>query len=391
MKYLEKNLTYLILAVPFVLILIASFFLSENWIDDERIFMPVVKSIGKNYLPSIDQIESLKSPMGPLFFIIFGFIGKLVGFSMVWLRFFNIILSYAVTLLVYKYLQGKLKNPTWAVLLFIANPYLWMMTAPLLYSDMLAVFFIFLGLYFYSKNNRILVGVMFGLAICTRQLMIIFPLALGLTDLYFFYKKEKSFFTLILDLIPILMYAPLVALWKGFNSPTIQKKLDHVNNADSFSFSFANLNYALIIIFIYSLPFIWKKIPKHINVKTLVFILPTAILLYLGVPIRLNKNLPDGSGMPDTAGALDLVFVYTEPISYVVIPILLFCGVVLLWINITSKIVNHFDLYHRLILLCFLLLFAINSVAWDKYFIPVIPIIFLVAYRSYDNEKGLMV
>ena len=207
---LEK--VYLLVGIPFAIMAIASLFLPNEMIWDERIFMPVVKSIGQDYLPSLDQIRHLKSPLGPVFFIIYGLIGKAFGFSLVALRIFNIAISYAVCVLVFKYIKSDVKAPLFLTVLFIINPYFLIMTAPLVYTDILAMLFVILALTFLKKDNRIWVGILFGLAVCTRQLMIVFPLALGLVDLWYCYKKQKPLRYLLYDFIPIIMYLPLICL-----------------------------------------------------------------------------------------------------------------------------------------------------------------------------------
>ncbi len=383
----KSKRSFLLIGIPFVIMAIASFFLPDEMIWDERIFVPVIKSIGQEYLPNLDQIKNLDSPLGPVFFVIYGFVGKLCGFSLLALRLFNIMLSFGVCILVFKYIKNNVNYPILLTFLFIANPYFLIMTAPLIYTDILATLFVVLSLLFLKSNKRILVGIMFGLAICTRQLMIIFPLALGIVDLWYCYKKEKPIKYIFFDFIPIMMYLPFIFIWKGVNSPAITSKNDHVNNMSNFDFSFSNLNYAIIMIFIFSVPVIWRKLSVEIIKKNILIVIPTVLLLIIGMPIRLNQDLPDSSGMPDTAGALDLIFAYIQPIStYLLIPLLLFAGLVNLRQLMSYATKSHQADYFKGVLICFLVLFAINSVAWDKYFIPLIPIIFLAAAQAF-NEK----
>ena len=380
---------YIIIAIPFVLMAIGVFFLPNERIWDERLFIPVIQSIGENYVPSLEQIKNLKSPLGPVFFIIYGFVGKVLGFSLIGLRLFNIALSFIVCLLVYRLLRDNVKYPLALTLLFVANPYFLIMTAPLIYTDILATLFVLTALYFLKKDRRILVGVMFGLAICTRQLMIIFPFALGLVDLWYCYKKEKPALLVLFDLIPIVMFMPLIMLWQGINSPFISKNTEHVNNASTFGFSISSLNYALIMILIFSLPIIWRKLSFRKIIDHAIFVAPTLLLLVLGMPMRLNKNLPASSGMPDTAGALDLIFVFIEPVStYVIIPLLLFFALINLKEIVTLPKRDFHSLYAITLLICFVLLFALNSVAWDKYFIPLIPIIFLASANTLRENSS---
>ena len=251
---------YLILAIPFVIIFAANFFIPGKPIKDEILFFPIIKEFGVRYLPTLDQIKHIQSPMGPVYFIFWGFIGKLFGFSLPVMRGINIAIGYIIAVIIYTILKyGSEKNiflvflTTW----FVANPYFLALTTPLLYTENLSLLFLFFGAYFYLiKENRVIGGLLWGASICTRQVLIIFPLAGLLTDMIILKRKSlKQPGKIIQDCIPFIMFGVLFVLW-GVNVTSGMQKpgMYEENTLKAFRFSFKTVHYSLLLFGIYSFP-----------------------------------------------------------------------------------------------------------------------------------------
>ncbi|MEM1124364.1 MAG: hypothetical protein AAGJ18_28255, partial [Bacteroidota bacterium] len=210
---LEKKGKWLI-GLPFVALLIVNFFLPTIPIWDERLFFPTVQQIGANYFPTLEQVRTLNSPMGPVYFMIWGFIGKLSNFSLLIMRAIHLLMSFGFVLLLYRLLRDRLTYPYLALLFFVVNPYFLVMTAPLLYTDITALLFIFAGVFYYlEEQNRLLAGLFLGVAICTRQLYITVPMALALNDIFWWFKGKGRWQHLFFHPLPLLCFLPLFFLW----------------------------------------------------------------------------------------------------------------------------------------------------------------------------------
>ena len=375
-----------LLLLPFLLMMVANFFLPETPIWDERLFYPTLKEIGKNYLPSIDQIKYLNSPMGPLYFIIWGFIGKIFSFSLPYLRFIHILFSLFFIILIYRLFKGQTEYPVLLCGLFVINPYFLIMTGPLLYTDVTSMIFLFIGLYNYLSNgNRWYAGIFLGLAICTRQLLIIFPLAIGLADLYWVYKKKIKAVELVKDFIPIFIFLPLFFLWDyNVNSGHFSGKQFEENTLAAFHFSLKRFNYVLLLVGLYSIPLWITSFKKLFRGRYYQLALLLTPLLLFGFPLKVNANLPYG-GLPDTAGLFDIIFVKLGVFSYILVPIFFIVGCFIL--NKMFFVKNTFKtLFYKIAIILFVILESIYSYCWDKHFLPIIPILFLLSYIASREE-----
>ncbi len=385
----SKSRVYFYLGIPFLAMLVANFFLPTDPIWDERLFYPVMQAVGANYFPDLEQIRTLNSPMGPVFFIIWGFLGKMVGWSLPVLRGLHIIWSFGFILLLYHTFKDHLRPIVLSLLFFVVNPYFLVMTAPLLYSDVTAMMFLFLGVHYYlNQQNRWLAGIFFGLAICSRQLLIFVPLAVGLADLFWWYKGRVKWQAVVQDFIPLVVFAPLFVLWDfNINSHSFQGNQFEENTLAAFRFSAKTFNYSLLLLGIYAIPFWltdWKLLFRRSH---LVYLIPVALLLLAGLPLKVNAGLQYGD-LPETAGLLDIVLVASGFAGYVLMPVGLFVGIICL-VKMLRSPTTFESLVCKISLVLFLVLESIYSYCWDKHFLPVMPLIFLLSDAAVRFERSL--
>ena len=173
-----ENKYYIWLFLPFLFLLIAQYFIPNHPIKDEKLFYPLIIKFGSNYSGMFDQIKYFTLPMTPLYFIIYGFLGKLTGFSLLLLRSINVLCAYICTLYVYKIFRHYTRIPILLTFLFIINPYFIFLTVPLLYTDTIGYLFLFAGTYYYALGqNRLKAAIWWTLAIYVRQINVIVPAA----------------------------------------------------------------------------------------------------------------------------------------------------------------------------------------------------------------------
>lgn len=375
----RESLKRAILIVPFVGMLIALFFIGNEPIWDERLFMPTVKEFGKNYFPTLSQIELMNSPMGPVFFSIWGFIGKLFDFNIFWMRMLHICISFGFILLIFEILSKSISYPLVATLLFMANPYFLVMTGPLLYTDVTALLFAFGGIYMYLyRQNRFWTALLFGIAVCTRQLLIILPISMFLTDLYRLRQRELKWFQLWPNVIPAILFLPLFVLW-GYNVNSgafVNPGQFEENTLKAFNFSFKKLNYCILLIGLYALPFSFHSTRTLIFSKRILYVFPFLLMLFLGFPVEVNEGLTYGN-LPNTAGLFDILFVKIGYASFLIIPILFLMAMSFIYLIIDTDYSKN-TLFLKLTLLLFVILESIYSYCWDKHFLLVIPLIIIL-------------
>ncbi len=413
------NRIYSFLILFFISGQIINCFLPNEALLDERLFIGVIMDFGKNYLPGLEQIREMNSPMGPVYFILYGFIGKLSQFSLFWMRSIHIGFSTLLLYLVYLNLElgykiakpNEVSNissnrefqrkilslfPVLLTILFFLNPYFVLLTAYLLYTDIIGLIFVFAGSYFYLQKKRYLWSAfLWGMAICTRQLFIVIPLAALFAELSFLYEKytrtrSKISFQdlkpLAIFFLPFLMFLPLFILWDfKVNSGNFQGRAFEENTIAAFSFSFKSLNYSLMLVGIYSGFVVSKRIIpvfKKINFYSLGL---TLLLLVLGFPLQINKGLGYGS-LPDTAGVLDIIMNKLGLIAYLVIPVLLYWGITFIH-SLFRLPYKSGTFFFQASLILFLFLETIYSYCWDKHFLLIIPMVWILCFELLANQS----
>jgi len=376
-----KGTSKIIILSWFILAQLANLFLPENPVWDENLFLGELMRFGEHYFPTLDQIRDLQSPMGPVYFILYGFIGKLTGFSLFWMRSLHLVLGLCLLLIVDRLLK-KCRQRTLLVIIFILNPYFLVMTAPLLYTDVIGLLFVFAGLLLFLENkNFLLAGILWGFAICTRQLFMIVPFAALAFELYhFFINKKVRWRAMPAGFIPFLIFLPLFVLWNyNLNSAAFGDGRFEENTPAAFSFSLKTFNYSLILIGIYAIPVLYRKIAFVFRKPSYPVATLALILCIAGFPVNVNSGMQYGN-LPDTAGLLDILFNKVWYLRYLLVPALLYWGL-LFMIEAVRTVLKGKTVFLAFLLFLFIVLETVYSYCWDKHFILVIPIVFIISEK----------
>jgi len=383
---IEQLNPYWVLICPFAIVAIVVLFLPDYPLKDERFFYPLVKVFGEHYLPSIDVIKNMDQSMGPVYFIIYGFIGKLTNYSLSSLRLVDIFISFVSVLALYKTLYQFSRYPLCLTLWFTINPYFLLLTTPLLYTDNLCMMFILMGTYFFLiKQNLLASGLLWGLALCTRQTAIIIPLAALLTELYVYRVNLAILFRkFILSLIPFLLLFGLVYLWDFSITPpnTVHK----VNSFETLGFSLRQLNYTILLLGVYSSPLWLPQLAKIIKKPIIFAAVAASALLILEFPRTINENRLVGW----ESGLMDRFLMSIGDLAYIIVPLLWIPALGFLILTAITAVRSRQTLFGILCVLSFLGFQSFYSYSWDKYFILVIPFIFLAnpsIRQAIDNKS----
>jgi hypothetical protein len=383
-RTIERLNPYGTLAVTFLIIGVVTTFLPTEPLKDERFYFPLIKVFGESYLSPIHSIKTMNQSMGPLYFIFYGFIGQFTEYSITVLRNVNVFISFLTVVALFKILTKFSRHPLCLTLWFTINPYFLFLTTPLLYTDNLCMFFVLLGMYFYLVQRNIFVsGLLWALALWTRQTAIIIPLAALLTEFYISRGKiSLKLFNLGMTTLPFLAFIILIVLWDfNLTSPNTVHK---VNSISTFDFSLKKLTYAILLSGVYSAPLWLPRIREIMKHPALYIAVASTLLLFIDFPRVINK---DGYLGVWTSGIFDKLLVWLDGFAFVLVPLIWipsFAFFLLLAISTTKSRANLFSI---LTVLLFFMFQAIYTYSWDKYFILIIPAL-LIAGSGIINLPG---
>lgn len=142
---------------------------------DEVTFWPVALHFSQGVWPQIRDYPALNTPLP---FVVFGWLAG----GGIWAgRALNLVLSFVIVCVIGLPRHARdLRSPLAAAAL-LAFPY-YVGVSVMLYTDIIASFFVLLGIVLYRIDRHILSGAAFVLAISSRQYMVAFPVGLMLFE-----------------------------------------------------------------------------------------------------------------------------------------------------------------------------------------------------------------
>ncbi len=145
---------------------------------DEEDFWETTLLFSDRLIPSVELLRDYGELNTPLPFIIFGAFEYITQDGLFAGRFLNFSLSAGLTFAIGAPLSGKRKQSVLAACGLLLFPYyLWLSSH--FYTDILATFFVFAGIWLYLRNQHIFASLCFVLAIASRQFMLAFPVAIA--------------------------------------------------------------------------------------------------------------------------------------------------------------------------------------------------------------------
>lgn len=230
-----------ITAIYSVLVAWLEFLKGPMWWD-EKTFWATSLTFSDRLLPTLDQLRNYQELNTPLPFIIFGLLEYFFRQGIVAGRLLNLVLSLIMVMTIGW--PGK-DNHGQSILcligLLMCPYYLWL--SGRLYTEMIACFWVIMGLINYLKNRSFLSCIAFILAIASRQYMLAFPLAIAAYEFTLAVNKIRHYrqvdwsaqcrwlFPLIAALslgVWLLLFQGLVpeaAIEAGGKAPEVQKTI----------------------------------------------------------------------------------------------------------------------------------------------------------------------
>ena len=371
LKLIERQNSILLLSLPFLLSTFVIFGLPDAPLKDERFFFPLIQKFGESYFPSLSDIRQMTQPQGPVYFAVFGFVGHFFDYSLLPLRLLNVFLGFLGVLFLYKTLSQHTQFPLCLSLWFTLNPYFLLLTTPYIYTDNLCMLFVLAGMYFFVvKENRFAAGVLWGLALWTRQVAIIVPLSAVIVDLYFTRTDRCQQFKVFLgNALPFLALLVLFVTWDFSLTPP--NNVHNINTVDTFRFSLRQLNYAIVLTGVYSAPIWLPKIRLIVGSRMFILASLCGFSLITHFPRLVNQDSPFYSVW--TAGYFDKFLLAIGNLAYVIVPILWLPALAYFLLCLRPPWTSRIQSFAIGVVFLFFAFETVFTFAWDKYFILVIP------------------
>ncbi|MBD2260608.1 hypothetical protein [Pseudanabaena sp. FACHB-2040] len=354
------TLFFFLTGLTYTILFFATGQLQDPLWADEQTFLATSESFSNRLIPSLEQLRSYQELNTPLPFIIYGQVIYFFKGAPFTARLLNLLLSIVIAALIgWPKSRKRFESILSLMGLFLFPYFLWFSTR--FYTDIFAVFFTLLGVFFYRQKNHVASGVMFLLGIASRQFILAFPLATAAHELLIAIREKRrpslSFFLPSIAALSIVGWvlffgglAPQTAL-SVRNVPAVQQSLWALTPE-------SGLYFLAVIGFFYVIPEsllfrqhfaeqpLWSK--KNLLIAAglmTAFILSPNLVFAKGVVWKISSFLP--------IGWLKLAFLYVMAL----LPCLRF-----------SRISFPF------LILFFNLLIMMKAFPWDKYALPIIVI-----------------
>jgi len=377
--YQKSLLIILVFLLIFESILILISGLDRPYWGDEVHFVRTIKEFGQGI--TLDRLKHYNEMSTPLPFIVYALWGRLWGFEIENLRVLSLLIA-TITYLLFHFLVFNIfrnsKTAFWLTVFLIIQPYMIGLSF-FVFTDMLTMLFLLLGLLALIKQNPWLWTLSSAGGLLCRQYFIFFTLAAGI---YFTTKllveKDKSTSKMIisttLSLIPLLI---LILLWKGLSPENSRKEL---YLKDGLFFHPEYLTLYICLFFVYLFPIIlqnWKNYYSHLKLL-IIFLFISGI--YFIFPVEASQ--PAKAVHVDTVGLFHrfIRLILGEKFEHIIFFIAFWLSLPVLYRILQDGYQRwqrrqlDFGLLLDLSIVLFLIIMPFSYVVWEKYFIPIIPI-----------------
>lgn len=364
---------------------------------DELHFIKTIHLFDENM--SLNSLKHYEEMSTPLPFMLYALWGHVLGFEFYKLRGLSIIIAMLTYLLFHRFLFTIFANGRVAfyVTMYLAIiPYMAALSF-LVYTDMLAMFFLILSCFAIVRQNPFAFAVSAACALLCRQYLSFILLAGAVFYLIKYIESRERIDLQMLAsiIISFLPFLCLVFLWQGL-VPENSMQNKYLGERTTFHMNFLVFYICLFSIYLFPIVVLTcKSYYKNIKVLVACFVISWSYWLF---PVTAAKSMIE-SGV-DTAGffhtSVKRLF-ENDIMEHVVFYIAFLCGLpVVLFIlrDIYEKwqIKDFaFSFFLDISIIAFLLVMPFSYLVWEKYFMLIIP---LAAVRlllpKYDMNKTIL-
>ncbi len=174
----QKFLFILGITATYIALLVWLDFLKGPKLWDEKTYWETILQFSDRLIPSLNDLRNYGELNTPLPFIIFGAIEHLFHQGIFAGRLLNFVLSISMVLIIGWPSRDKRGRAILCVIGLFFCPY-YLFLSGRIYTEMIACFWMLMGLVSYVHNRHILSSLAFILAIASRQYMLPFPAAIA--------------------------------------------------------------------------------------------------------------------------------------------------------------------------------------------------------------------
>ena len=351
---------------------------------------------------SLDNLKHYQEMSTPLPFIIYALWGRLWEADIFHLRILSFLIA-LITCLVFHRILYLLFNGTkafWGTVFLSINPYM-IGFSIFVFTDMMAILFLVLTLFFLIRKHLILFVLSMAAAILSRQYMIFFTFAVFIYSglVYLHSKDTKSLSLFISNLFAVVPMVLLIILWSGLSPINNLRKL-YMDEA--FTFHPHILTLYISLLFIYFVPILFfyaKRIYANYRIILISLLLSFFYVIY---PIK-----PSQSSVAIGVSTVGLFHRFLQSVLdnqffihfifylsfFLALPILIML-MEDFYYHLKAKNYNLYSLID-LSIFSFLIVMPFSYLGWEKYFVPLIPFViirlFMINHTGKETEKSLIV
>ncbi|MEW5993728.1 MAG: hypothetical protein AB1744_04950 [Candidatus Zixiibacteriota bacterium] len=400
-QYRHSLIAFLVFLIVFQTAVIAIVGLDRPlWIDEEH-FVQTIRQFGEGISPTL--LKHYNEMSTPLPFILYALWGRLFGFDIHVLRILSVIIALATYLCFHRLLSMVLDNSRvvfLAAVFLVIHPYM-IGFSIFVYTDMLPIFLVILAFVFVFSRNAIGFGIASACALLCRQYYVFLPLAAVLFSLAGIFPAQNrarppAGFALKMFVASLLSPAPLGLLMLYWQGPAPQNEFSRSYLAQGLSFHPSHVTLYISLLFIYLLPIVLVYGRRLYENRVVLIISLCASFLYWSAPVGVSR-IATTAGI-ETVGLLHRflrsiwsIEVFAQTIFY--LGFLLGLPIVLTAAKDTYQRLRNrdltFPLFLDLCILAFLMVMPFSYLAWEKYFMPLVPLASIrILLTDYERQRG---
>lgn len=373
-----------VFALPFVVVFALTRF-DHPIHSDEVFFYRLTLEFGTHTFPSMQFLRTYDHTVTPLVFIVFGLLGRAIGFDLWKMRAVIALLSCFTLLLFHRLcrvrcIQTSPWLPFYATAVLAFSPY-YFGASIYYYTDIPCLFAMMVATTCYLADRPLTGGIASGAALLTRQFSLFLPAAYALASLTKTRGPRLDLRRGALLLVPFGMVLPLIVLWGGLSPQNRFREM--VQQVGYFHPAF--VNYLVLATGVYCLPLAILRLRTLFQWQRLLLVLLLAPLFWIAIP-QPNAavlNLP-----VETLGYLDIalttVFGDHKTLPYFLLWLL---GCLILYEVFQAERTDP-ERFIPFAIGGFFLMNLFVYMVWDKYLLMVLPFVLLSLARGHAQARG---
>jgi len=352
---------------------------------DEGYIVETIRSFGNNF--SFMRLNDYQGIQPPFVFLVYALWGMLFGFGIATLRIFNLLLAFCGLILFHYLLLSITRSERYSFivsLVLLFNPYMIGITL-FVYTDLLMLVFVLLFLLAAMKQHHAGMTIASAAGLLCRQYFIFVPLAgILFFSMKWFSGKEKH--DLRTSLLLAISGIPLAGLmfWWGNLAPYTGIKYWPAMNKTYFHPGYLSLYVALIAVYLFPtlLIHIQQLLPRR---RWMYGVFGAFGVLYWFFPVTPSELSLSVNGL-ETVGFFHRILKQVLPYPWLVDVVFSMCVVIAasyltnalkrIAMRVRGKSMDITTLIDLSVVL-FLLIMPFSFHVWEKYFLPLVPMIIL--------------